>query len=144
MNAWVPSWPGIVELAATALLFFGGGSWVSGKVLDRTWRDGYEQGADDEVESFMPVEVSGLVLPRLGGYIREMIGPEWDPAPTDRIARQARYHQALPAATSPAAASADELFAGMDDDEAFGLIRWEFERLHFAASRPYELPGWAA
>ena len=96
------------------------------------------------------------------------IGPEWDPAPTDRIARDARYHQAPAPAPPPAGAGqmvprpraqaaeksgsevsaahepGDSLFAALDDEGAFALIRWELRRLAWMASEPFALTAWQA
>lgn len=50
------------------------------------------------------------------------------------------HHAVIPSAGP----GADPLFAPLDDDSAFALIRWELKRLAWIASEPFTLTAWQA
>lgn len=80
MNAtlWV-IWLSLLTLFGASGLYIGGRWFVAEDFIVDTWRDGYEQGADDELAACAPCELEHVpppvIVPRLGEFIRPPV--EW-------------------------------------------------------------------
>lgn len=142
--------------------------------LGRTWRDGYEEGAQDEHDAWMALPAAPARY--------DVASYGWEPAPTDRIAIHARYYETPAPLPPPRGAgqippgsdehtrssrdtpmtpepggtgsssepyevtgpAPDPIFAALDDTGAFEVISFELGLLKLLASEPFRLTEWGS